>query len=365
MGEIINVTSPSMPPYEEFVEEIKDIWDRKWLTNNGPKHQKLESEIEKFLNVDSACLVTNGHMALEIALQAMGLNEGEVITTPFTFASTTLSILRCGLTPVFCDIDKDTLCIDTTKIEELITDKTVAIVPVHVYGTPCNVDEIERIAKKHNLKVLYDAAHAFGVKIKGKSIACYGDMSTFSFHATKVYNTVEGGCIVCKPEEKDSIYKIKSFGMNKDEDASFIGTNAKMSEIHAAMGICNLRHTDEEKAKRRAAYERYDSHLQNQKGLKVLKPDNTVDRNYAYYPVVFTEEFSKTREQVIEELANENIHARKYFYPLTSELTAVKEKCGIQNTPVAEYTAKRVICLPLYSDLKADDIDRICKIILS
>lgn len=365
MSKRINVTSPSIAPYEEYIEELKDIWESKWLTNNGPKHQKLEEEIEKFLEVDAACLVTNGHLALEIALQAMGLTEGEVITTPFTFSSTTLSIIRCGLTPVFCDIDENTFCIDTDKIEELITDKTVAIVPVHVYGTPCKVDEIERIAKKHNLKVLYDAAHAFGVKINGKGIAQYGDMSTFSFHSTKVFNTVEGGCIICKPEEKNNIYKIKSFGMNKDEDASFIGTNAKMSEFHAAMGLCNLRHTDEEKAKRRAAYERYDSHLQNQKGVKVLKPCDAVEKNYAYYPVVFTKEFSKTREQVLEQLAAENIFARKYFYPLTSELTAVKERFDTGNTPVASDTAKRVICLPLYSDLSVEDVDRICKIILS
>lgn len=364
MNKRINVTAPSMAPYSEFVEEIKDIWDRKWLTNNGPEHQKLEEKIEKFLDVDAACLVTNGHLALEIALQAMGLKEGEVITTPFTFASTTLSIIRSGLTPVFCDIDENTFCIDTTKIEELITDKTVAIVPVHVYGTPCNVDAIEEIAKKHNLKVLYDAAHAFGVKIHGKSIAKCGDMSTFSFHATKVFNTVEGGCIICRPEEKEAIYKIKSFGMNKDEDAAFIGTNAKMSEIHAAMGICNLRHIDEEKAKRQAVYERYDSHLKGQKGLKVLNSDIDIDKNYAYYPVVFTEDFSKTREQVIEQLAENNIFARKYFYPLTSDLTAVKERFDVQSTPVAEYMAKRVICLPLYSDLSIDDVDRICKIIL-
>ncbi|MDE6659994.1 MAG: DegT/DnrJ/EryC1/StrS family aminotransferase [Eubacterium sp.] len=365
MDKRINVTSPSMAPYEEYIEEIKDIWENKWLTNNGPKHQTLENEIEKFLDVDAACLVTNGHLALEIALKAMGLTKGEVITTPFTFSSTTLSIINCGLTPVFCDIDENTFCIDTNKIEELITDKTVAIVPVHVYGTPCDVDEIERIAKKYNIKILYDAAHAFGVKINGNGIAQYGDMSTFSFHSTKVFNTVEGGCIICKPEQKSDIYKIKSFGMNKDEDASYIGTNAKMSEFHAAMGLCNLRHTEEEKAKRRAAYERYDNHLQNVKGLKVLKHSDNVEKNYAYYPVVFTEIFSKTREEVLEQLAAENIFARKYFYPLTSELTAVKEKFEIGNTPIAKDIANRVICLPLYSDLAVEDVDRICRIILS
>jgi dTDP-4-amino-4,6-dideoxygalactose transaminase len=365
MGDRINVTSPSMPPYEEYIEEIKSIWEAKWLTNNGPKHQQLEADIEKYLEVDAACLVTNGHLAIEIALQALGLTGGEVITTPFTFSSTTLSIIRAGLTPVFCDIDDKTFCIDAGKIEELITDKTVAIVPVHVYGTPCNTAEIERIARKHGLKVLYDAAHAFGVKVNGVSLASAGDMSTFSFHATKVFNTVEGGCIICRPEEKDKIYKIKSFGMNKDEDASYIGTNAKMSEIHAAMGICNLRHTAEEKAKRRVAYERYDSRLLGVKGLKVLEQQDGVEPNYAYYPVVFTEEFGKTREQVIDELAADNIFARKYFYPLTSELSAIAQRFDRGSTPVAKYIADRVLCLPLYSGLTEEQADRICDIILS
>ena len=241
---MINVTRSSMPYFDEYCEEIQDIWDSRWLTNMGPKHQKLQAELIEYLDVDKIDLFCNGHMALEMAIQAMELT-GEVITTPFTFASTTHAIVRNGLTPIFCDVEPDTYTIDTTKLEALITEKTSAIIPVHVYGNICNVEEIERIAKKHNLKVIYDAAHAFGVKFKGRGIGSFGDASMFSFHATKVFHSIEGGAI-CFSDEAfgEKLYKLKNFGIASQESVEFVGGNAKMNEFCAAMGICNLRHTE-------------------------------------------------------------------------------------------------------------------------
>lgn len=267
----ILVTRSSMPSYEEYCEEIKDLWESHWLTNMGVKHKKLQEELEAYLGISHVALYTNGHLALENAIASLNLpTGGEVITTPFTFASTTHAIVRNGLVPVFCDIKEDDYTIDTVKLEQLITDKTVAIVPVHVYGNMCDVEEIDRIAKKYGLKVIYDAAHAFGVKYKGVSAACFGDASMFSFHATKVFNTIEGGCVCFKDDKFVTLLNdMKNFGIHGPESVQYVGGNAKMNEFQAAMGICNLRHLNDEIAKRKRVVEKYRSRLEGVEGIKL------------------------------------------------------------------------------------------------
>ena len=355
-----------MPPYEEYVEEIRDIWDSHWLTNMGPKHNLLESKLKDYLGVCNISLFTNGHNALELCLQAMNLS-GEVITTPFTFASTTHAIVRNGLIPVFCDIDPITYCIDSSKIEALITDKTTAIVPVHVYGHVCSVEEIERIAKKYSLKVIYDAAHVFGVRYRGIGIGDFGDASMFSFHATKVYHTIEGGAVCYHDQELgQALYKLRDFGIKDAEIIDGIGSNAKMNEFVAAMGLCMLRHVDKEIAKRKNVVECYRENLSGIEGLKLPPIQDEVQPNYAYFPVVINEkEFGATRNEIFEALAKEEIHARKYFYPLTSAFDAYHGKFDVNLTPIALYISKRVLTLPLYADLSLDDVERICSIIRS
>ena len=359
----ILVTRSSMPTFEEYCEEIKDIWDSRWLTNMGPKHKKLQADLTDYLGVNSIDLFCNGHMALEMAIGAMGLT-GEVITTPFTFASTTHAIVRNGLKPVFCDIDSVTYTIDVTKIESLITDKTSAIIPVHVYGNMCNVEEIERIAKQHNLKVIYDAAHAFGVKYKGKGIGNFGDASMFSFHATKVFHSIEGGA-VCFSDKVfgEKLYKLKNFGIATQETVEFVGGNAKMNEFSAAMGICNLRHIDDEIAKRRIAVERYRERLGGIEGITLCPIQENVETNYAYFPVVFDKDvFGLSRDEVMESLSKQGIGARKYFYPLTNSFDCYDY--DVSSTPVALDISKKVLTLPLFADLTVEDVDRICDVIL-
>ena len=365
MSEIF-VTKSSMPSFEEYCDEIKPMWNSHWITNMGPEHKKLQSELKSYLDVEHIDLLTNGHMALELSMQALGL-EGEVITTPFTFASTTHAIVRNGLTPVFCDINADDFTIDTTKIESLITDKTCAIVPVHVYGNVCNVEEIERIAKKYGLKVIYDAAHTFGVKYKGKSIAGYGDVSCFSFHATKVFNTIEGGAVCFHDEEfGKNIYKLKNFGIKNQEVVDGIGANAKMNEFCAAMGICNLRHVDKNITLRKAVCDKYRERFGQVDGIQLNKVQNDVTPNYAYFPVIFDEKkFGSSRNEVFDALAAHGIYARKYFYPLTNTFECFHNRFDVNLTPVALHLSKRVLTLPLYPDLPLDDIDRICDIIIS
>lgn len=363
----ILVTRSSLPSYEEYCEEIKDIWDSHWLTNMGAKHQKLQKELEAYFGIPHVTLYTNGHLALENAIAALKLPEGgEVITTPFTFASTTHAIVRNGLTPVFCDIKEDDYTIDTQKMEALITDKTVAIVPVHVYGNLCDVEEIDRIAKKHGLKVIYDAAHAFAVKYKGISSACFGDASMFSFHATKVFNTIEGGCVCFKENSWVQLLNdMKNFGIHGAESVEFVGSNAKMNEFQAAMGLCNLRHLDEEIAKRKKVVERYRSRLEEVEGIKLSVVQKDVESNYAYFPVVF-DGYKYTRNEIFDRLAAVGIGARKYFYPLTNSFECYRSfpTAGTEKTPIAQHMALRVLTLPLYSDLSLDDVDRICDVIL-
>ncbi len=366
MAKKILVTQTSMPQYEEYIEEIKDIWESHWLTNMGPKHNLLESQLKEYLSVDNISLFTNGHNALELCLQAMNLS-GEVITTPFTFASTTHAIVRNGLTPVFCDINPIDYTMDVTKIEALITDKTTAIVPVHVYGHVCNVEEIDRIAQKYGLKVIYDAAHVFGVRYKGKGIGDFGDASMFSFHATKVYHTIEGGAICYHNEELGrELYKLRDFGIKDAETIDGIGSNAKMNEFVAAMGLCTLRHVDEEIAKRKRVVECYRDNLSDIEGLQLPPIQENVTPNYAYFPIVIDESlFGATRNEIFEKLAENNIHARKYFYPLTSAFDAYHGVYDVNKTPVALHISKRVLTIPLYADLPLEDVERISRIIIS
>ena len=364
---MINVTRSSMPPYDEYIKEIKDLWETHWLTNMGSKHKELQKQLEERLGVSHVILYTNGHLALEGIWEALNFPKGsEIITTPFSFCSTTHAFVRKGLTPVFCDIDPNTYCIDASKIEALITEKTVAICPVHVYGNMCNVEEIERIAREHHLKVIYDAAHAFGVKYKGVSSACFGDLSMFSFHATKVFNTIEGGAVCFTDDRFVTILNdLKNFGIHGPESTLYIGGNAKMNEFQAAMGICNLRHLDEEITKRKRVAARYKERLGRIKGIIFCKEQENVVSNYAYLPIVF-DCYKKTRNQVFEELKQNGIMARKYFYPLINEMECYKKfkTANVNKTPIAKHIADRVLTLPMYADLSIEEIDLICDIIL-
>lgn len=363
----INVTRSSMPDYEEYCEEIKELWESHWLTNMGTKHKQLQSGLENYLDVPNVVLYTNGHLALENVIAAMNFQKGsEIITTPFTFVSTTHAIVRNGITPVFCDINKEDYTIDVTKIESLITNKTAAIVPVHVYGNVCMVEEIQRIADKYGLKVIYDAAHAFGVTYNETGIANYGDASMFSFHATKVFNTIEGGAVCFKDNTLVQLLNdMKNFGIRGPESCVYIGANAKMNEFQAAMGICNLRHIDREIDKRKSIVEHYRNRLSGIDGIKICKPQDGVRSNYAYFPVVF-DGYKYNRDVIFERLKKEDIIARKYFYPLTNALECYKNMptAGAEKTPIAKHIAENVLTLPLYAGLNNEDVDKICNIVL-
>ena len=363
--EKILVTRSSMPEFDEYIEEIRPLFDSHWLTNMGVKHEQLRAELKDYLKVEGVELLTNGHTALELTLQALGLKEGEVITTPFTFASTTHAIVRCGLEPVFCDINPTDYTMDADKIEALITDKTVAIMPVHVYGNICDIDKIEKIAKKHNLKVIYDAAHTFGEEYKGKGIGAFGDASIFSFHATKVFNTIEGGAVCSSNDELlKQIYFLKDFGILDEERTVSVGANGKMNEFCAAMGLCNLRHVNKEIDKRKAVVEKYRELLGGVKGIKLSPIQADVKSNYAYFPVVFLDDYKYDRDEVYKRLSDNNIGARKYFYPLTNALECYEDKYDTNDTPIALDISKRVLTLPLFADLKLDAVEKICQIIL-
>ncbi len=358
------VTRSSMPALDEYIEEIRSIWDTHWLTNMGTKHNELTEELQKYLGVPCVSLVVNGHMALENAIRALKL-EGEIITTPFTFASTTHAIVRTGLTPVFCDIDPSDYTMDVSGIEALITDKTSAIMPVHVYGNICNVEEIQSIADRHGLKVIYDAAHAFGETLDGVGIGNFGDISCFSFHATKVFHTIEGGAAVFKDKSlADTLHYLRDFGILDEERIVETGGNAKMNEFCAAMGLCNLRHLDAEILKRKAVYERYTERLEGVKGLRLNKIRPEVKSNYAYFPIVVDTQFAKTRDEIQKLLAENGIYSRKYFYPLTSEFDCYRDKYNSNLTPVALDVSHKVLTLPMFADLALEEVDRICDIIL-
>ncbi len=357
----INVARSSMPPFEEYCAEIRDLWDTHWLTNNGEKALKLEAALMEVLDTPNVVLFSNGHLALEAAIRAMGLS-GEAVTTPYTFASTTHALVRCGVTPVFADIRPDTYTLDPAEIERKITPRTTAIVPVHVYGNFCNVEAIAAIAEKHHLKVLYDAAHAFGATHNGQTAATFGDAAMFSFHATKVFHTIEGGAVVCKSVELANALRLeRNFGITGPENTVSVGGNAKMNEFQAAMGLCNLRHLDEEMEKRRKVCAVYHARLNGVAGL-TLCPERAED-NCAYLPVLFNG-FRKTRDQVFSDLAAQDIYARKYFYPITPAFECYADRFDPNDTPIAKRVSEQILTLPLYAGLAEADVQRICDILL-
>lgn len=361
----IYVVQPSLPPLEEYVEYLEGIWDRKILSNNGPLCKELEEKLAKYLGVKYISLFTNGTLALMSALQVLNL-KGEVITTPFSFVATTHSLVWNNLEPVFVDIEPDTFNLDPKKIEEAITEKTSAIFPVHVYGNPCDVVALEKIAKKHNLALIYDAAHTFGVEINGNSVLNFGDLSVLSFHATKVFNTIEGGAVICHDEEtKKRIDWLKNFGITDEVTVQEIGLNAKMNEFQAAMGLCQLKYVDENIEKRKKVFEKYREGLKNIKGISFLNDIENVKHNYAYFPIFVDEKkYGKTRDEVYEELKEKQIFARRYFYPLITEFKpycdSKKIKEQEQKFVFAQEISKKVICLPIYASLDIMLVETIC-----
>lgn len=367
MKDSIFVTRTSMPAYEDYIEAIKPLWESHWLTNMGKYHQELEQKLKDYLKVPELSLMVNGHMALEMAIQAFEFPEGsEIITTPFTFISTTHAIVRNKLQPVFCDVKESDGTIDETKIEDLITPTTVAIVPVHVYGHVCNVEEIQRIADKYNLKVIYDAAHAFGVEYDGKGIGSFGDASIFSFHATKVFNTVEGGAVAFHDHRiYEKLYNLKNFGIRGEELVTEVGANAKMNEFAAIMGLLNLGRINASFESRKNVYELYVEKLKPIKGVTVYSGNGKATNNYAYFPILITPESCHSRDEIYELLKENNIFSRKYFYPVTSDQACFKNKYRQIDIPKARKLAESVLTLPFYEGMTESDIDRIVDVIKS
>lgn len=362
----ITVTSPLLPKLDDFIPMLQDIWNRKWLTNNGFYHKKLEKALAEYLGVKYISLFTNGTLPLITALQALHIT-GEVITTPYSFVATTHSIWWNGLKPVFVDVEESTGNIDPEKIEEAITPHTTAIMPVHVYGTPCNIKRIQEIADIYGLKVIYDAAHAFGVSLNGSSLLNAGDMSTLSFHATKVYNTVEGGALICHDEAtKKRIDYLKNFGFANETTVVAPGINSKMDEIRAAYGLLNLQQVNDAIAKRKLIATRYNESLKNVPGIRVLEEYEGVHRNYSYYPIFIDENvYGKSRDALYAELQEHNIFGRRYFYPLISTFSAYKglESANPKNLPTAHKLADQVLCLPMFADLDGEGVERIIDIV--
>ena len=365
----INVTRSSLPDIEDYIEEIRPIFESHMLTNMGPVYKKFQHMLIEYLEVPYLSMFVNGHMALELAVQALDLkrDHGEVITTPFTFVSTTHAIVRNGLNPVFCDIKEDDYTLDPAKIESLITEKTVAIMPVHVYGNVCDVEAIDEIARKHGLKVIYDGAHAFAERYKGVGIGNFGDATMFSFHATKVFNSIEGGAIAFKEEKyRKPLHELKNFGIHNSEIVDSIGGNAKLDEFRAAMGICNLRRVEECMRKRKVVYDRYNERLKGVKGIRFCRTNPNATYNYAYYPLVFDrEEFGRSRDDVYNQLLAHDVHARKYFYPAINELAVYRNVYNNSNTPIAHRISLNILTLPIYEELSLEDVDMICDIILN
>ncbi len=363
---IINVTKASLPPFDEYTGMLREIWDSAWLTNMGKFHEELREKLKDYLKVGSVQLFVNGHSALEFLIQAMDLS-GEVITTPFSFASTTHAIVRNGLKPVFCDINLKDYTLDAELLESLITERTSAILPVHVYGNICDVEKIQEIADRHHLKVLYDAAHTFGEEYKGKGIGSFGDASMFSFHATKVFNSIEGGAITTgEPDEKlmAKLYELKNFGILGQEEVASVGGNGKMNEFAAAMGLCNLRHVDTYIEKRKMVFKRYMENLSGVLGIILPEQNPEVKPNYAYMPVRF-HNYKKDRDEIFNQLKSGDIYARKYFYPCINAYSCYRDNYDVNDTPNALLASKEILTLPIFPDLSLDDVDRICMMILN
>ena len=364
---LITVTSPLLPSLDDFIPYLEDIWDRKWLTNNGHYHQKLEQALCEYLKVPYISLFTNGTLPLMCALQALRIT-GEVITTPYSFVATTHSLWWNGIKPVFVDIDPVTCNLDPEKIEAAITPKTTAIMPVHVYGKPCDTVRIQEIADKYGLKVIYDAAHAFGVEVNGKSILESGDMSTLSFHATKVYNTIEGGALVCHDEQtKKRIDYLKNFGFASETTIVAPGINGKMDEVRSAYGLLNLKQVDSAIEARRKVAVQYRDALKDIPGIRFMEDMPGVRHNYSYFPIfINAEEYGLTRDELYFKLKENDVLGRRYFYPLISEFSTYRglESAKRENLPVAVKVADSVICLPMYHNLNEEDVTRIVGLIV-
>ena len=363
----ITVTQPCLPPLEEFLPYLQKIWDNKWLTNNGPLHQQLEQELADYLGVKYISLFSNGTLALISALQALNI-QGEVITTPFSFVATTHSLWWNKITPVFVDIDPIYLNLDPTKIEAAISPKTTAILPVHVYGNPCNMAEIQKIADKHGLKVIYDAAHAFGVKKEGVSVLNQGDLSVLSFHATKVFSTIEGGAIICHTQEmKHHIDNLKNFGFRGETIVEEPGINAKLNELQSAYGLLQLKYVDSFILKRKYITGLYRSLLSSVKGIRFFLEMEDVSYSYSYFPVLINQnEYGMSRDDLYQKLRNNNIFGRRYFYPLISDFKPYSNLPSALpgNLKVARLASEQILCLPIYVDLKVEDIHAITDIII-
>jgi dTDP-4-amino-4,6-dideoxygalactose transaminase len=363
----IYVTQPFMPPLEEFIKYLRQIWDSKWLTNNGPYHQQLEKDLAEFLGVPYMCLFANATLALITALQCLRIT-GEVITTPYSFVATTHSIWWNGIKPVFADVDPVFGNLDPNKVEAAITSKTSAILPVHVYGHPCKLEEFQRLADVYGLKLIYDAAHAFGVSINGKSVLNYGDLSILSFHATKVFNTFEGGAIICKDKKiKERIDYLKNFGFADELTVIGPGINAKMNEVQAVMGLLQLKHYMANYEQRKIIYIEYKNQLKGIQGIRYLEPNVNISYNYSYYPIFINEkEYGMSRDNLYKKLKDNNIFSRRYFYPLISNFPTYNglESANKNSLSIANKLADQVICLPIYSKLGIDNLDKICKLII-
>jgi dTDP-4-amino-4,6-dideoxygalactose transaminase len=362
----IYVTSPSLPPLAEFIPYLEKIWESKWLTNNGQFHQQFEAALAEYMGVKYVSFFTNGMIALQTGMHALGIT-GEVITTPFTFVATTHAIHLHGCTPVFCDIEPETFTLDPDKVESLITPRTTAILPVHVYGNPCQHDKLKKIAEKHGLKLFYDAAHVFGVKKDGVSVANWGDLSMLSFHATKVFNTFEGGALVTNDETmKKRIDFLKNFGFADEVTVVAPGSNGKVDEMRSAFGLLQLKHVDGEIAKRQRVAAFYREHLKDVPGIRILQDLSGVRHNYGYFPILVDADiYGMTRDALYEKLKANGIFARRYFYPLCSQFPTycTLPSALLGNLPVAEKTAQEVLCLPIYADMDKNAEHRIIELI--
>lgn len=378
LGKIVDseltVTSPLLPPLEEFIPYLEKIWDSKWITNGGQFHEQLEKALADYLGVEYISLFTNGTLPLVTALQVLGIRDGEVITTPYSFVATAHSIWWNGLQPVFVDIDPATGCMDSERIEAAITSRTKAIMPVHVYGTPCNAERIREIADKHGLKVIYDAAHAFGVRKNGRSILLEGDLATISFHATKTYNTLEGGALICHSAEmKQKVDYLKNFGFEDEVTVVAPGINSKMDEVRAAYGLLNLKYVDKAIVRRKEVARQYIERLKNTKGIGLYEPivrsfnNSEIQLNYSYFPVfVEAAQYGMTRDELYEKLKSGGVFGRRYFYPLITEFAPYRDLASARKEilPVANKIADSVICLPMHHGLSERDVEQIINLIV-
>lgn len=364
MDNKIFVTRPFLPDKETYIKYIDKIWENRWLTNQGPLHEKFKEELKGYLHAPFVTPTVNGHLALEIAIRGMGLS-GEVITTPFTFASTIHALTLNNIKPVFCDIKSDDFTINTDLIENLITEKTSAILPVHVYGHLCDIDKIEKIAKKHHLKVIYDAAHAFGVKRNGISAGLFGDVSIFSFHATKLFNTIEGGALIYKKGEYEKLFDAyKNFGIENEESVGYVGGNAKMNEFQAAMGLANLPFIDQIIQDRKKSTLRYRELLKNLPGIYFFVPEEeqNIEFNYGYFPIRIDKDIAGiTRDDLHNKLKEFNIFTRKYFYPIATDYHCYQGYRATANVPIAQVAGDSVMTLPLYYGMGLDTVEYVCE----